>query len=153
MNIEEMKLPLAEHKNFSELFARELRENSRPFADPNDNATLCSPADSLVLAYGEVDGDQIHCVKGHTYSVGELLYGEKYAEAEVRKLFPSLRKSATQSLYYAVLYLSPSDCRRFFSPTSLVLKERCHILGYLHPVSPKYLVKHKVGFALHYRVD
>jgi len=153
VNTEEMKLPLEEYKNFSLLLTRELKENSRPFADLNDNSIICSPADSLVLAYGEIDDNKIHCVKGHTYTIGELLYGKKYADVKPNEIFPSLNKTTNQSLYYAVLYLSPSDCHRYYSPVSLVLKERCHILGHLRPISPKYLMKHKVIFYFIFSLD
>ena len=144
MNQEEIKLPLADFKNFKEFFAREFKSGLRPFYNPNDNSILCSPADSTVVAYGEVIDSKINCVKGHSYSVGELLYGEKYAAADIKKLFTSLETNPNQTLYYAVLYLPPYDLHRYYSPTTLFLKERRHVVGLLNPVKPKYLLKHRV---------
>ena len=48
------------------------------------------------------------------------------------------------SLFYIVLYLSPSDYHRFHSPTTFICKFRAHIPGFLHPVRPSYLKRHKV---------
>jgi phosphatidylserine decarboxylase len=141
VNKSEIKRPLSEFHNFKDFFTRELKDNSRSFADPTNNKVICSPSDSTVLACGEVKDDSIFCVKGHNYSVGDLLYGPEFAQVSSDELFPSLKNN---TLYYAVLYLSPADFHRYFSPTEILLKERCHVLGYLNPVKPKYLLRHKV---------
>lgn len=141
VNKEEIKLPITEYRSFKEFFTRELKDNSRPFAEPGNDGILCAPADSRVLSFGEVVDDKIHCVKGHTYSVAEMLYGKPLASVSSADLFPSLKHNA---LYYAVMYLAPSDYHRYFSPTSVLLKERCHVLGYLNPVMPRYLLTHQV---------
>jgi len=141
VNKDEIKLSFSEFRNFKEFFTRELKDNSRPFVEPDNNKVICSPSDSTVLACGEVKHDCIRCVKGHNYSVGDLLYGPEFTHIPSKELFPSLKDN---TLYYAVLYLSPADLHRYFSPTELLLKERCHILGYLNPVKPEYLLANKV---------
>ncbi len=83
-------------------------------------------------------------MKGHCYNVGELIFGPEFADAELPKVFPSLAKDPNKTLYYTVFYLSPSDYHRYHAPTSMVLHERWHVPGYLNPVMPSYLLKHKV---------
>lgn len=93
-----------------------------------------------------MDKDLIHCVKGHSYSVGEILCGPSEVNTDPSKLFASL--TPNNQLYYAVLYLSPSDYHHYHAPTAMTLKERQHIIGLLNPVMPSYLLSHKVNFNL-----
>jgi len=44
---------------------------------------------------------------------------------------------------YTVIYLAPQDYHRFHSPTAFTANYRRHIAGYLEPVRPAYLEKHK----------
>jgi phosphatidylserine decarboxylase len=90
----------------------------------------------------------IHCVKGHSYSVGELLVGSKEGVGLTASLFPSLAREPDRCLYYVVFYLSPADYHHYYTPTSVVLKERHHVIGLLNPVMPKYLLSHTVIHAL-----
>jgi len=152
VNTDDIKLPIEKYKTFKEFFTRELKPNARPFAEPNNNSVLCAPADSAVLAYGEVTNNMIHCVKGHSYTVGEFLYGGRFKNADIKKIFPSLEKNPNQSLYYTVFYLSPSDYHRYHCPTSILFKSRSHVIGYLNPVMPSYLLSHKLGLKDNERV-
>jgi phosphatidylserine decarboxylase len=42
-----------------------------------------------------------------------------------------------------VIYLSPGDYHRYHSPAKFVGNYRRHIIGYLEPVKPSYVQKHK----------
>ena len=44
---------------------------------------------------------------------------------------------------YCVIYLAPQDYHRYHSPAYFVANYRRHIAGYLEPVMPSYLAKHK----------
>lgn len=46
-------------------------------------------------------------------------------------------------LLYCVIYLAPGDYHRYHSPAYFVANYRRHITGYLEPVMPSYLKKHK----------
>lgn len=151
VNTDEIKLPLHSFRCMKDFFARELKPNLRPISQPANNFILCSPADSTVLAFGEVVNNAISCVKGHTYPLGELIYGRECFQMGAAELFPSLGNS--RSLYYAVLYLSPADFHRYCSPTAILLKSRCHVIGYLNPVKPEYLLKNKAGLKENERVS
>ena len=54
---------------------------------------------------------------------------------------------------FLVLYLSPKDYHRFHSPTSFTASYRRHIAGYLEPVDPRYVVKHKDVYKSNERVN
>ena len=143
VNTSEIKLPISEFATFKEFFTRELKDNSRPFHEPGNNEIICSPADSTVLSFGEITDDTTFYVKGRIYPVEEFLYGLKPKLKMWKTLFPSLNIDPNQTLYYAILYLSPSDFHRYFCPTSLLLKQRQYIVGPLYPVMPSYLEKQK----------
>jgi phosphatidylserine decarboxylase len=153
VNTEEIKMPMNSFCSIKDFFTREFKENARVVAEPYNNSLLCSPADSTVLAFGEVKDNKISCVKGHTYSLGEMIYGKEYANESPANLFSSLSKDENMSLYYTVLYLSPADYHRYHSPTALLLKKRCHVIGYLNPVKPEFLLRSKVGLKENERVS
>ena len=44
---------------------------------------------------------------------------------------------------FAVIYLAPQDYHRYHSPAHFTANYRRHIVGYLEPVRPDYLLKHK----------
>lgn len=46
-------------------------------------------------------------------------------------------------MMYLVIYLSPGDYHRYHSPAYFIANYRRHIAGYLEPVRPSYLEKHK----------
>ena len=153
INTEEINVPMSSFSSIKDFFIRKLKEDSRVIDEPLNNSLICSPSDSTVLAFGEVKDNKISCVKGHTYSLGEMIYGNEYAGESAVNLFPSLSKNENMSLYYAVLYLSPADYHRYHSPTALLLKKRCHVIGYLNPVKPEFLLRSKVGLKENERVS
>mmetsp|Transcript_40955 Transcript_40955/g.30134 ORF Transcript_40955/g.30134 Transcript_40955/m.30134 type:complete len:104 (+) Transcript_40955:228-539(+) len=52
-----------------------------------------------------------------------------------------------------VIYLAPSDYHRFHCPTAFQSFYRRHITGYLDPVKPAYVNKHKDVFKNNERVN
>ena len=54
---------------------------------------------------------------------------------------------------YLVVYLSPGDYHRFHSPANFTANYRRHIAGYLEPVDPRYLKKHKEVLKSNERVN
>ena len=52
-----------------------------------------------------------------------------------------------------VIYLAPSDYHRFHSPAIVHADFRRHIVGYLDPVKPAYVNKHKDVFKNNERVN
>ena len=56
-------------------------------------------------------------------------------------------------LHYMVIYLSPGDYHRFHSPAVHCVTSRRHIAGYLSPVKPSYVTKHRDVFKNNERVN
>uniref|UniRef100_A0A7N0UPR6 Phosphatidylserine decarboxylase proenzyme 1, mitochondrial n=1 Tax=Kalanchoe fedtschenkoi TaxID=63787 RepID=A0A7N0UPR6_KALFE len=72
-NLEEASLPLDHYASLRDFFVRSLKEGSRPMdADPK---CLVSPADGIVMRFGEIKGAgaMIEQVKGFSYSAISLL--------------------------------------------------------------------------------
>lgn len=62
-------------------------------------------------------------------------------------------KERGNELHYMVIYLSPGDYHRFHSPAIHTARYRRHIVGYLEPVKPSYVRKHKDVFKHNERVN
>lgn len=123
---------LRKYSNLGEFFSRELRRGARPI----DGASpLVLPVDGTVLKLGK--GSTIEQVKGLTYSVDALLGSCPNVE---------------NSLYYAVVYLSPGDYHRFHSPTNWVVQNRKHFVGELFGVAPYFQARIPGLFTVNERV-
>jgi phosphatidylserine decarboxylase precursor len=105
-----------------------------------------------VLSFGEVDSlrSTMDCIKGHTYRVDEFLFGYKIERDPANPQLPTMTESIIQSakargnkVMFAVIYLAPQDYHRYHSPAHFTANYRRHIAGYLEPVMPSYLKKHK----------
>ena len=110
----------------------------------------------------------IDCVKGRSYRLDEFLLGyigdlndqtdvaTKIAEgrnnSEVEALLESVSSKGNE-LHYMVIYLSPGDYHRFHSPAIHTGLYRRHIAGYLSPVKPSYVNKHRDVFKNNERVN
>ncbi len=115
-----------EYHSFNDFFIRELKEEARP-VDPKKEH-LASPADGKLLAYENLDIDQVVQVKGLNYSLGELIGDQKLAEA-------------FQGGSKIIIRLAPGDYHRFHFPDSGVVGERRKIKGSYNSVNPLALEK------------
>jgi phosphatidylserine decarboxylase len=100
LNEVEAEHALDEYPSFNALFTRGLRPESRPIA--SDAAEVVSPSDGTVQDIGRIDGGKLLTVKGITYSLASLL-----AETDA---------SRYEGGCFAIIFLSPIDCHRVFSP-------------------------------------
>jgi phosphatidylserine decarboxylase len=89
-------------ESFDAFFTRELRDDARP--QPDDQATVISPADGRVDSMGPIDGRAFR-VKGRPYQVSELLGDDD----EARRY-----EGGTG----CVVYLSPRDYHRVHAPVA-----------------------------------
>ena len=170
VKIQEATRRYHEYPNFTDFFTRTLKPGIRPIYRLEDKYSLCSPCDGTVLSSGVVDtaGSTIDCVKGRSYRLDEFMMGvigddgdqetaarvEKVSKnhAGVEALLKSVREKGNQ-LHYMVIYLSPGDYHRFHSPAIHTAHYRRHIVGYLSPVKPSYVNKHKDVFKHNERVN
>jgi len=99
-----------------------------------------SPVDGRVLAYGKVKNNSMEQIKGVTYYMDTFLgYQPKLADPE-------------NSLFYCVLYLSPSDYHRFHIPTDCSLNHCRHFPGALLPVKTNVVRSYPGLFSINERV-
>jgi len=156
INFEEMKhADLRYYETFNKFFTRELKDGVRKIEGPKDRTTLTSPCDGRVLSYGEIctTDATIDCVKGRSYGLDEFMLGVR---DEQEKTIPALIKNVLErgnKLFYMVIYLAPSDYHRFHSAAISNAEYRRHIAGYLDPVKPSYVNKHKDVFKNNERVN
>lgn len=61
------------YATFNDFFAREIRESSRPIAQPDDEFLTSSPADCRLTAYPTVDLATEYWIKGEGFTISRLL--------------------------------------------------------------------------------
>jgi len=115
-----------DYKSFNDFFSRKLKAGGRPV--DLDEGTLVSPADGKILAYNNIDTDQVVQVKGLTYSLGELIGDEKLAKAY-------------QGGSKVIIRLAPGDYHHFHFPDSGVVGSIRRIKGNYNSVNPLALEK------------
>lgn len=112
--------PLA-YANFNAFFTRRLKPGMRPIC-PDKNAIVC-PADGAVSQIGSIANGRIFQAKGQSYSVLELLGGDKLGAATF---------AAGE---FATIYLSPRDYHRVHMPFGGTLTSMTHVPGDLFSVN------------------
>lgn len=125
--------PLDSYASLNSLFTRGLL-NPRDFnADQN---VMIAPTDSVIMAYGKVQGDRALQIKGMEYSVAELLGGERL----------------DSSYSFVNFYLSPRDYHRYHAPCDLEIFEVRYFGGELLAVNKPSLLKNNQVFVRNERV-
>jgi phosphatidylserine decarboxylase len=132
----ELERPLWAYRSFNALFTRGVRPELRPISTSEEHF-LC-PCDGRVQDVGVIEDGKIITVKGIEYTLRSLLGG---AQAE-----------AFNGGHFAILFLSPADCHRIFSPQDGVIEEVTHVPGSRLLVHPPYQRKEFPVFALNERV-
>lgn len=118
------------------LFTRKL-EIPRSFSHKKED--FISPSDGKILSFGKGDKGLAISVKGHRYSVGELLFD-----------YPA--KLLKDSFGYANIYLSPRDYHRYHAPANMQILSAFYVPGALYSVSEKTLKRHPDLYAKNERV-
>jgi phosphatidylserine decarboxylase len=121
----ELEQPLWAYRSFNALFTRGVRPELRPIA--RDPDTWLCPCDGRVQEIGTIQQERILTVKGIAYDFRSLL-----AEAN---------SEMYEGGHFAILFLSPADCHRVFSPQDGQIEEITHVPGYRMLVHPPYQTK------------
>lgn len=125
-----------DYDSLLDFFTRELATDARPIAD-GEHAIAC-PVDGRVAHVGDIEHEQIFQIKGHSYSLGDLL-GEDYA-------------TSYQNGQATTIYLAPFDYHRIHAPLAGKLTRARYIPGELNSVSITLLDKIAGLFAKNERV-
>ena len=127
--------PICEHKSLLDFFLRELKQNVRPI--DSDENSIISPVDAKISAIGKVCEESILLVKGNPNTLFELVEDniEDYKNGD-----------------YMMLYLSPADCHRIYSPVTGKLLSSKFIPGKVYPVFQKSIERHPETFVVNKRV-
>jgi phosphatidylserine decarboxylase len=132
----ELDRPLAEYRSLNALFTRGVRPEFRPIAASADD--FVCPCDGRVQDIGIVQKDKILTVKGIEYTLASLLAGQN--------------PEAFHGGHFAIVFLSPADCHRIFSPQDGCVEEVLHVPGSRLLVHPPYQRKEFPVFCLNERV-
>jgi phosphatidylserine decarboxylase len=148
VRLNEIQRPLESFETFNEFFTRTIA----PRPVEQDPLAMVSPADSRVLTYSEVTGDEVLVVKGIEYKLGEFLTGVPTYKIENEEL-QSMKKNPMNKLYQIILYLAPGDYHRYHAPTDCGFRTRNHIVGKLKPVKERYVKTHTHVYEKNERVS
>lgn len=118
----EAEMPLSAYRSINALFTRGVKPEFRPI--PTGTPQFLSPCDGTVQSIGRVEPGRSLTLKGIHYTLDSLAPG-----TDVR-LF--------EGGCFAVIFLSPIDCHRVFSPQDGLLEEVTHVPGHRLLVHPPY---------------
>ena len=146
VKLHEIVDPLDSFETFAAFFTRRVKPRNID-ADP---CHLISPADSKILKIAEIQEDECSIIKGASYSLGELLTGqkEKLTVEQIRKM----KKNPGNKLYQVIFYLAPGDYHRFHCPADFLVSTREKIEGILLSVNERTLIKKKKVYEKNARV-
>jgi phosphatidylserine decarboxylase len=110
---EESERPLEDYPSLNALFTRGVRPEHRPIVA--GTPAVLSPCDGRVQDVGRVDEGKLLTVKGIKYSLASLLADDAPQPFE--------------GGLFAIVFLSPIDCHRVFSPVDGRLERVVHVPG------------------------
>lgn len=140
LNNEEAEKPLKDYRSFNAVFTRGLKPEYRPI--PTDTPEILSPCDGTVQDVGRVEQGRLLTVKGIEYSLSCLL--------------PEMDIHPYEGGQFAIIFLSPIDCHRVFSPQDGCLVKVVHVPGarllvhppFQRPEYPVYTLNERMIFHL-----
>lgn len=120
INEEEAEKPLWMYSSLNALFTRGVKPEHRPIAAGSPQ--FLSPCDGTVQDVGRLHRNKLLTLKGIEYTLSSLA--------------PLVDTSSFENGHYAIVFLSPIDCHRVFSPQDGRLEQAIHVPGYRLPVHP-----------------
>jgi len=119
---EEAEKPLETYRSLNAVFTRGIKPQYRPITPGAPEFT--SPCDGTVQDVGQVKQGKLFTVKGIEYSLASLL--------------PGIDIHSFEGGQFAVIFLSPIDCHRVFSPQDGRLEVVVHVPGSRLLVHPPF---------------
>jgi phosphatidylserine decarboxylase len=121
INLDEIELSIDQYRSFNHFFTRRLKPEARPFV--KHPSVFCSPADSKLLIFNNIQAKTTLKVKGIVLSVVELLND-------------SIAAQRYQGGTALVFRLAPYDYHRFHFPVTGIAQESRLISGRYDSVNP-----------------
>ncbi|MGQ0506718.1 MAG: archaetidylserine decarboxylase [Myxococcaceae bacterium] len=121
VELEEAEHSFGGYSNFSEFFARKLKQGARPVT-PGDKVVI-SPVDGAISQIGYTERGELLQAKGIAYPVEKLV-----GDADAAKPFIGGA--------FATIYLSPRDYHRIHAPLRGRITGYSYIPGQFWPVNP-----------------
>jgi phosphatidylserine decarboxylase len=118
--VEEAEFPLASYPTLNAFFTRRLKPAAREI--DHKPTSVISPVDALITAKGVIADGLMLQIKGQTYTIEQLLNGNK-------------RLEKYRNGYFFVLYLSPRDYHRIHVPVTGEIVEIETVAGRVYPVN------------------
>jgi phosphatidylserine decarboxylase len=122
MDEHEAERPLAAYPSLNAVFTRGIKPEFRPI--PAGTPQFLSPCDGTVQDVGKVERGRVVTVKGIEYTLESLL--------------PQTDPAPLEGGHFAIIFLSPIDCHRIFSPQDGKLELATHVPGYRLLVHPPF---------------
>jgi phosphatidylserine decarboxylase len=122
LNEAEAEHPLGRYPTLNAVFTRGIKPELRPLA--NGASQFLCPCDGTIQAIGRIQPDTLIQAKGVEY--------------RLQSLAPHVDPRPFADGHFAVIFLSPIDCHRVFSPYNAQLDEAIHVPGYRLLVHPPY---------------
>lgn len=138
INLQEAEKTIDQYETLHDFFTRKLKKETRSLELRDELIT--SPVDGLVLESGTIEEELFLNVKGHNYSVEEMLLNEN-----------GVHKKYLGGTF-VVLYLSPSDYHRIHSPVSGVVTKQWSNGKKSYPVNEYGLKYGSRTLASNYRI-
>ncbi|MFD3155334.1 phosphatidylserine decarboxylase [Haloimpatiens sp. FM7330] len=120
-NIDMSMYEKSNFKCFNDFFIRKLTKNSRPI--PKDKNILISPCDGKVLAYNNIDINNLIQIKNITYKLSDLI--------DDKNIISKYNNGSC-----IVLRLCPTDYHRFHFIDDGICSKTMKINGYYYSVNP-----------------
>ncbi len=136
LNQQEAEKPLDAYRSFNAVFTRGLKPECRPI--PFDRPAILSPCDGTVQEVGRVHERRLLTLKGITYSLDSLM--------------PGIDTVPYDGGHFAILFLSPIDCHRVFSPQDGSVDALVHVPGARLLVHPPFQTAEYPVYTLNERV-
>jgi phosphatidylserine decarboxylase len=118
----EAERPLWDYPSLNALFTRGIRPQYRPI--PAGTPQFLCPCDGTVQDVGRVEAGRLLTLKGIEYTLASLL--------------PQTDTRPFEGGHFVVVFLSPVDCHRVFSPQDGRLEAALHVPGSRLLVHPPY---------------
>jgi phosphatidylserine decarboxylase len=122
LNEEEAEQALETYRSLNAVFTRGVKPQYRPI--PADTPEILSPCDGTVQDVGRIRQGTLLTVKGIEYSLNSLL--------------PDIDPDPYEGGQFAIIFLSPIDCHRVFSPQDGWLEQVVHVPGARLLVHPPF---------------